>query len=135
MERLKSIIKNYKIILLILFYLIITRGKCLVRELTGVPCPGCGITRAYIALAKGDVKLAWHYHPLFWFIGPLIIFLLIFQNRLLNKKKAQLIIGIVSFILILGVYIFRMVTLFPNNPPMEFNRYSIIYRIYHHFVI
>jgi hypothetical protein len=36
---------------------------CLLRAATGVPCPGCGLTRAFTALAHGDVASAWTYHP------------------------------------------------------------------------
>jgi hypothetical protein len=31
---------------------------CLFRRLTGIPCPGCGMTRAFAHLAKGDWRAA-----------------------------------------------------------------------------
>jgi hypothetical protein len=42
---------------------------CMMRRLTGMGCPGCGMTRSFIALAHGDVASAWSYNPagLFWF--------------------------------------------------------------------
>jgi Protein of unknown function (DUF2752) len=36
---------------------------CGFRTLTGIPCLGCGATRAAIALAEGDVIKAIRYHP------------------------------------------------------------------------
>lgn len=35
---------------------------CLVKLLFHVPCPGCGMTRASLALLRGDLRasLAWH---------------------------------------------------------------------------
>jgi hypothetical protein len=37
---------------------------CLFRGLTGIPCPGCGLTRAAIALLRGDWAAALLLHPL-----------------------------------------------------------------------
>jgi len=37
---------------------------CPIALLTGVPCPGCGMTRAASALLRGDLSLALDYHPL-----------------------------------------------------------------------
>jgi hypothetical protein len=37
---------------------------CMLRRTTGLPCPTCGMTRAFSALAKGDWRAAVSYHPL-----------------------------------------------------------------------
>lgn len=37
---------------------------CLFRQRFGFACAGCGMTRALAALARGEVALAWHLHPL-----------------------------------------------------------------------
>jgi len=37
---------------------------CLFRNLTGYPCPGCGITRAVVCLAHGQFAEALRFHPL-----------------------------------------------------------------------
>ena len=36
---------------------------CTWRRILGVSCPGCGLTRAFIALAHGDVWRAWRFNP------------------------------------------------------------------------
>lgn len=37
---------------------------CPVAVVTGTACPGCGLTRAIVALARGDVGASWASHPL-----------------------------------------------------------------------
>jgi hypothetical protein len=36
---------------------------CLSRRLFHLPCPGCGMTRAFAALLGGDLARAWALHP------------------------------------------------------------------------
>jgi len=50
---------------------------CLVRNLIGVDCPGCGMTRALSAMAHGDIVSAFHYNSLVILIGPLLGYSLI----------------------------------------------------------
>lgn len=51
--------------------------QCPLLRLTGVPCPGCGLTRACLLLAQGEVRAAIEFHafaPVFLvFIAILII--------------------------------------------------------------
>ena len=39
----------------------------------GIPCPGCGLTRATLALLHGDVRGATHFHPLVLLLAPLVV--------------------------------------------------------------
>ena len=41
---------------------------CVFFNLTGTPCPGCGLTRSFVSLAHGHVREAFVWHPL----GPLL---------------------------------------------------------------
>jgi hypothetical protein len=40
------------------------RLLCPFREITGIPCVGCGGTRAMLALARGDLQAAFSWNPL-----------------------------------------------------------------------
>jgi hypothetical protein len=42
----------------------------------GIPCPGCGLTRATLTLLHGDVQGALRFHPLVLLISPLVAALL-----------------------------------------------------------
>jgi hypothetical protein len=39
---------------------------CLIKRLTGVPCPTCGFTRGAISLLGGHIAQAWLYNPLLY---------------------------------------------------------------------
>jgi hypothetical protein len=41
---------------------------CPIANITGIACPGCGMTRAVAFLVRGDLELSAFYHPL----APLI---------------------------------------------------------------
>lgn len=43
---------------------------CLLRRFLGIPCPGCGMTRALAHLARGEWRSALALHPL----SPLVAF-------------------------------------------------------------
>ncbi len=55
-------------------------GGCLFRKLTGVACPGCGMTRAAAALAEGDLAGAVRLQPaaplVLVLVGGLVVYLL-----------------------------------------------------------
>lgn len=61
---------------------------CAVRQATGIPCPGCGLSRALAALARGDVERALVLHA----FAPLFAaaFLLLLFCALLLKADARL---------------------------------------------
>jgi Protein of unknown function (DUF2752) len=48
---------------------------CPFRALTGYPCPGCGMTRAFSAIAHGDLWRALRYNPLspFLFLALIVV--------------------------------------------------------------
>ena len=46
---------------------------CPLASVIGVPCPGCGLTRATLALAHGDLQHALELHPLVFVLAPLFI--------------------------------------------------------------
>jgi len=37
---------------------------CMFKLMTGMPCPGCGLTRSVVALLHGDLTTSLHFHPL-----------------------------------------------------------------------
>lgn len=54
-------------------WLILAPG-CPLRNLTGIPCPGCGMCRAWMAFFQGRWTQALRFHPLFWLV-PVVLWL------------------------------------------------------------
>jgi len=48
---------------------------CLFHAVTGIDCPGCGMTRAFLHLAHGDFTAAWSFHPFSPFVALLLLVL------------------------------------------------------------
>jgi hypothetical protein len=44
---------------------------CPMAGVLGVPCPGCGLTRATLAALHGDLRGAFRLHPLVFILTPL----------------------------------------------------------------
>ncbi len=81
-SRQNSIIKRDAILIGggILYYIFIKITgfsiPCIFRMLTGLLCPGCGITRCLTALADLNLKRAFSYNQYLFFAGPVILFLI-----------------------------------------------------------
>ena len=46
---------------------------CLSAAVLRLPCPGCGMTRASLALVHGDIKAALAFHPLSIVLVPCVL--------------------------------------------------------------
>lgn len=91
--------------------LYLTDIGCVFRTMTGVPCPGCGMTRAWLAALRGDLPAAIAYHPLFWAVP--VAFALVWVERLPAARgpvarRALLVASVVLLAALLVVYAARM---------------------------
>ena len=59
---------------LVLAVYIFVVGQCPIRWFFGVPCPGCGLTRAHLAALRLDFAAAFAYHPLFFTVIPAALY-------------------------------------------------------------
>ena len=61
---------------------------CVWKYFFDIECPGCGMTRAYIALLDMDFKAAFSFHPMFWSVPVIGMYILcdgkVFRNSKLN---------------------------------------------------
>jgi len=95
----------------------------------GLPCPACGLTRAGILFATGNFAQSFQMHPLF---VPVIVFVSIAVLVKIfkpEKMKALQIPAIFLLFILLAVYAYRMVTMFPHYQPMVINSNSMLFNI------
>ena len=102
---------------------------CPFRFIFGVPCPGCGVTRAWFSFLSGDLIKAFDYHPLFLLMS-VVILLLIVKNGKLFKNAFLNNIFIYGFSFsVAAVYVVRMFLFFPNVYPFTYNTNSVLNNI------
>jgi hypothetical protein len=46
---------------------------CPFYTLTGLPCPLCGLTRAFVFLGHGQLRESLHWHPIGWLLYTLFV--------------------------------------------------------------
>ena len=100
---------------------------CVVRAMTGLPCPGCGLTTAAIALAKGNVAAACHANAMIFALPPVCLVILL--DKLLRRKSFSRFAGIVyltASAAMLIYFLVRVALFFPHGPaPMIWRRDNI----------
>lgn len=127
MKRNKNSLLVFIILVILIYGILQVFGiTCPIKFITGVSCPGCGMTRAYLSLLRLDFKSAYYYHPLF-VLPALGLIIYIFRDKFSKKFLRRLEIFFVLVFLI--VYVFRMMD--PNDIIVVFRPYeSIFYKIF-----
>ena len=92
---------------------------CVSMIVIGLPCPGCGLTRAAVCLVKGDFAGSLRMNPMLLFIP--VYFALLFLKKKTAADYYLIIIIIISFI----VFGWRMARSF-GTEPLVYNANSVI---------
>lgn len=59
--------------------------SCIFRYFFNIPCPGCGMVHAVSSILKLDFVLAFKYHPMFWSVPVLYLYML-YDGKIFNNK-------------------------------------------------
>lgn len=103
----KNIINGMVAVLILI--IVATFYKCPSKYLFGLPCPGCGMTRALIALLSLNIQQAMYYHPLCIMVFVIgLIFALDYIKLLKVSKKTKRGILFAGCIAMLVVFIWRV---------------------------
>lgn len=103
---------------------------CPMLLVTGIPCPGCGMSRALLLLLMGHPAESVRMHPL----APAALVLLIYigWNRYIigrKSKRAPLLVG-AGVVLLVFCYLIRMHYLFPGNQPLLYMEDNLLSRTF-----
>ena len=108
---------------------------CPIKLTTGLPCPGCGLTRACFSLLRLDFAGAFFWHPLCFLVPPLGL-MFIFKDTSRGSRfwhSTRLMAALTAACL--AVYVVRMALLFPHTAPMDFEKNALIVKIVHRFIL
>lgn len=138
-KRIKKDASEYKypILLFLLYYISVKavfHAYCPMVLITGLPCPGCGMTRAILLLLSGEWQRSWNLQPfaILWVLFG--IWIVVWRYILGKRIKWFNPILIVLLVSLIAFYIYRMVTAFPSYPPMTYrydNLFSNMFYFYH----
>lgn len=105
-------------------------GLCPSKELLGLPCPGCGLTRSILLILQGRFAESWHLQPFgyAWLLLAVVFFL---DHYLLeSRQKAWVTLLVVICIGMVALYGYRMITMFPGEEPMTYYEGNLFRRIW-----
>ena len=101
------------IVTLVLIYRVTI--PCPIKTITGLYCPGCGITRAIFALLDGQLYQAYRYNSILFIDIPIVLFLEIFEKLFgKNNKKIKCISNIILNILLVITILYGVLRNIPS---------------------
>ncbi len=116
-------------ILLLVGYYVLNRKTgfsipCTIHEVTGLYCPGCGITRMLFSIFKLNFGKAFRYNQLVFILLPFLLLYFAYQIYLyITNKKDKILIKIPNYvyigllIIVIGWGIIRNLECFPFLRP------------------
>jgi hypothetical protein len=137
MKTLRAAISARWVLLFILAYVVFAHyvlgTSCLIASTTGLPCPGCGGSRAFIALFHGEFAESFAFQPMLIPAAVLLAvnFVIWLTHERTPRYSEVMLICLVAAMI--AVFAVRMFLMYPNEPPMVFNHRAVIPRIIEFF--
>jgi hypothetical protein len=90
---------------------------------TGLPCPGCGLTRAFVCISHGHIVESFHWHPIGLLVYASFAWLWVYYGLLVVTgrrlyvvpPKLKLVIGYSALGLILGTGFIRVAVILATH--------------------
>lgn len=98
---------------------------CIFHELTGLYCPGCGMTRALASLANLEIYQAIRYNALIIFLVPAFLLYIVFKIKsYINNEKNKF--NILNYLLWSALIITILYGILRNIPLFDFLKPTIV---------
>ena len=96
---------------------------CPIKFFTGIPCPGCGMSRAIMSCLTLDFDIAFALHPLFP-LAPVVIAYIIFGDMLPQRVNNG--IGTALAAVFIAVYAYRIIFTTSSVTAIDFGNSFVI---------
>lgn len=102
---------------------------CPMVIISGLPCPGCGLTRSFIYLATGRIQKSIYINPMGIPIAAILIYF--FWNRYILGRDAKWMTRLITIaiVMLLVLYFWRMYVFFPNRVPYIYTEGNVLSRV------
>ncbi len=86
---------------------------CVFNKVTGLYCPGCGITRMCLSLLDGKIYQAFRYNPVVFIDIPVILIAFILEKCFKGNKSIKNITNVIFLVLLIITIIFGVLRNIP----------------------
>ena len=95
----------------------------------GLPCPGCGLSRAALCVLTGRWRQAWQLNPMIFPIAAAACYFA--WNRYIRRRRAAGMTAVIAAlaVMLLAVYAVRMYLYFPNRIPYVYTADNMLARV------
>lgn len=126
---------SYKTGLIIVAFIMVAvsllgHGLCPSKELVGLPCPGCGLTRSILLILQGKFAESWELQPFgYAWLTLAAVFIL---DRYILETRQKLWVGLLVVICIgmVALYAWRMITVYPHAEPVTYYEGNLLWKMY-----
>ena len=85
-ENIKTKLAVIPLVMLLYLVMYLLDTTCIIKSIIGIPCPGCGMTRALLQALRFNFAEAFKLHSMFWSL-PLLGLYFLYDGAVFSNKK------------------------------------------------